>query len=384
MKVLIVAHSTKLSGGSNRSLLSIIDKMCNENNHVEVILPKKYGAMYDELEKRKVKTHYIAYGQIYGGKKLDKNRFLRTVIMNCKMIHDQIKSYFYSFKIRKDNFDVIYTNTSLPFFGGFLAKYLNIPHIWHCREFIYPKEDILPHNVFKKMAMLSQKVIVISSAMKEAYKEVGEDKLQLIYNGIELNTTDPIKCEHTGYNIIQVARIVEAKGQHDAIKAMNIVVKKGYKDIVLHFAGSPINKNSKYYLNLKEMINQYNLQNNIKFCGEIDGLKELRSIMDLELMCSKCEAFGRVTIEAMRSNILVVGTNSGGTKDIIKNNETGLLYEPGNYEELAELILYAYNNKNEVIKIANNGFRYSTENFTAQQFKVVCDLLKGEVSRWKR
>ena len=55
MKVLIVAHSTKLSGGANRSLLSIIDKMCNENNHVEVILPKKYGAMYDELEKRKVK-----------------------------------------------------------------------------------------------------------------------------------------------------------------------------------------------------------------------------------------------------------------------------------------------------------------------------------------
>jgi glycosyltransferase involved in cell wall biosynthesis len=53
------------------------------------------------------------------------------------------------------------------------------------------------------------------------------------------------------------------------------------------------------------------------------------------LMCSQSEAFGRVTVEAMRAGLPVCGTNSGGTPEIIEPGVTGLLSPVGDANALA-------------------------------------------------
>ena len=52
------------------------------------------------------------------------------------------------------------------------------------------------------------------------------------------------------------------------------------------------------------------------------------------LMCSECEAFGRVTVEAMRAGLPVCRTNSGGAPEIIDPGVNGLL-SPGRGRERA-------------------------------------------------
>ena len=260
-----------------------------------------------------------------------------------------------------------------------MAKHLNIPHVWHCREFIYPETDILPKNIFQLMSKLSRKVIVISTEMKQKFMSIGEDKLVLIHNGIESNKMEVFKQKHSGFNLIQVARIVESKRQEDAIEAINLLNKKGITDIYLYFAGQPESDKSSYYRHLKEMIKFYNLQDKVIFCGEIKDLSNLRSQMDVELMCSVAEAFGRVTIEAMRNKLLVIGTSSGGTLDIIENNVTGLLYPPCDYEKLADCIEFAYYNREKINKISEKGYIFSQTNFTEKQFVEIYELLKKEV-----
>ncbi len=44
------------------------------------------------------------------------------------------------------------------------------------------------------------------------------------------------------------------------------------------------------------------------------------------LMCSENEGLGRVSIEAMFYGCLVIGRNSGGTKDFVFDGKTGLLF----------------------------------------------------------
>ena len=50
------------------------------------------------------------------------------------------------------------------------------------------------------------------------------------------------------------------------------------------------------------------------------------------------EPFGLVAVEAMASSKPVVGSNAGGLAEIVLHGETGLLFQPGNVTELAQVL----------------------------------------------
>ena len=93
---------------------------------------------------------------------------------------------------------------------------------------------------------------------------------------------------------------------------------------------------------------------------------EIRKNMDLELVCSRCEAFGRVTIEAMMSMIPVIGANTGGTKELIKQGYNGLLYEKGDFEDLANKIEELYKDRSKIREMGKNAYDYS-KGFTSER-----------------
>ncbi|OUZ99708.1 Glycosyl transferase [Macleaya cordata] len=69
------------------------------------------------------------------------------------------------------------------------------------------------------------------------------------------------------------------------------------------------------------------------------------------------ETFGRVTIEAMAFGLPVLGTEAGGTKEIVEHNVTGLLHplgRPGT-KVLAQNLLYLLNNPSEREKMGMRG-----------------------------
>jgi glycosyltransferase involved in cell wall biosynthesis len=55
-------------------------------------------------------------------------------------------------------------------------------------------------------------------------------------------------------------------------------------------------------------------------------------------MCSASETFGMVTIEALARQIPIIGTNTGGTPELLANGSYGKLYEPGNHRQLAQAL----------------------------------------------
>ncbi len=55
-------------------------------------------------------------------------------------------------------------------------------------------------------------------------------------------------------------------------------------------------------------------------------------------MCSRMEAFGRVTVEALKAGLPVIGSNSGGTTEIIENNTNGVIFKYNNTNSLTNAI----------------------------------------------
>lgn len=84
-------------------------------------------------------------------------------------------------------------------------------------------------------------------------------------------------------------------------------------------------------------------------------MKSVRKNADAGLVTSENEAFGRTTIEGMLSMMAMIGRNSGGTSEQIKNDETGLLYD-GSVSDLARCICTLAEDRGLLQKFAKAGF----------------------------
>jgi glycosyltransferase involved in cell wall biosynthesis len=76
------------------------------------------------------------------------------------------------------------------------------------------------------------------------------------------------------------------------------------------------------------------------------------------------EALGLVILEAMASKTAVVASNIGGIPSVVKHNETGLLFEPGNEKDLTEKLSVILNNPGLSKRLTEKAYESIKENFT--------------------
>ena len=89
---------------------------------------------------------------------------------------------------------------------------------------------------------------------------------------------------------------------------------------------------------LKDLAVALNVQNRVHWRPPTDRLAAAYDCCDAYAMCSTSETFGMVTIEALARQIPIVGTNTGGTPELLANGRFGKLYEPGNHRQLAQAL----------------------------------------------
>jgi glycosyltransferase involved in cell wall biosynthesis len=127
---------------------------------------------------------------------------------------------------------------------------------------------------------------------------------------------------------VLVGYFSEAKGQRMAVEAVSIARQAGV-DIELTLVGAGNQKP------LSELARRLGVEDLVNIRGRTRDVGRYWSAAHVGLMCSQCEAFGRVTVEAMRAGLPVCGTNAGGTPEIIDPGVNGLLSPAGDANALA-------------------------------------------------
>jgi len=360
MKLLIVSNDST-TYGSNRSMLNLIDELKRKNIEIKVLIPNK-GDIEEELQKRKIEYKVEKYYSWITGKGCKKQikQLIKMLLNNILII--QINKW-----VKKEKFDIIHSSNSAVYIGAIIAQRNKTPHVWHIRELM--KED---HNLeffnekyTLKLFERASKLIYVSKCVKDKYsKLLNKNNGKLIYNGLpskeNINNEIP-SLDNNIFKCLIAGNICETKGQKEAIEAINILVKKGIKNVKLYLAGEGRLENE-----LKKYVEKNNLNKYIEFLGFRNDLDSIRKNVNIYLMCSKNEAFGRVTIEGMLSKNLIIGANTGGTVEIIRNNYSGILYKQGDAEDLAKKIEYAINNWEECKKIIENAYTEALNKFTIE------------------
>jgi len=369
-KVCIISHSSGL-GGAELSLLDLVETFRELGLECKVILPYPKGPLANRLEKLGVEYTIIPYGWWAA----------TSENITIKIIKNIIKSFLgfplIFLKIYRWKSDLILSNSSVVFIGSFSSKILNLKHIWFIREFGAEDHKLsfflgerLSYYIINK---LSDLVIVNSLAIKQKFKKfIPDHKFFILYpyknsKSIFLKENSFSNRDHSSLKCITIGSISPGKGHDDAIRAIANLHNRNIP-VELIIVGK-INNYSPYFKYLKEIINEYNLENYISFIDWVDDISPHLMKSDIFLMCSHYEAFGRVTVEAMLHKKPIIGSRSGGTIELVKDGFNGLLYNPRDHYDLAEKILYLYKNRKLIEEYGQNGFLWALENFSPEKYR---------------
>lgn len=378
MKALFVAHCTDFSG-ANKSFYSIIQQL-KDKITIIVLVNQKDGELIEKLQLIGIKVLFTKYGWWVTA---PRKNLVKQIYRKCVDLNNYKKSSLtgsFVEMLKQERFDFVYTNTSTVDIGARIAETLNIPHFWHVREF--GKEDFgfkpLVSDTYRNETFnKAKKVIAISEAIKRKYASiVPESKIVRIYNGFEI---DQLKAEESYHDlkskisILVTGQVCEGKGQIQAIEAVSNLYKKGYP-VKLMLAGSVDHS----YLD--PVLRKYREYSEwLTVLGQIKDVYKLRNDIDIELVCSRSEAFGRVTLEAMLHSIPVIGSNAGGNPELITDGENGLLFEYGHPEDLEKCILKLATNKNLYESIVRNAFEFSLQFTIEKTAQQVYETFKGNI-----
>jgi glycosyltransferase involved in cell wall biosynthesis len=203
-------------------------------------------------------------------------------------------------------------------------------------------------------------VIAVSPYVKDLIGEMTQSKIYVVSNGVDFEDVENIRqYQLDGHIIFYMGMLLKVKGVDILIKAIPMI-KKSIPDVHLLIAGA-----GKEETNLKNLLKELNVEENVKFLGVISGKKKYSyyKSADVCVLPSRFEGFGIILLEAMACGKSIVASNVGGIPTIVENEKTGLLFESGNVVDLAEKIITLLKDKELREKMGKAG-RERAKEFT--------------------
>jgi glycosyltransferase involved in cell wall biosynthesis len=170
--------------------------------------------------------------------------------------------------------------------------------------------------------------------------------VEVVYNSVDLERFDPARIDRAqvraGLGAVGerrvlmgvVAQLSPWKGQDTAIEALKLLREQGVDAHLLligsarFVARATRFDNEAYLARLRELVASSGLRDHVSWLGERDDVPELIRALDVLLLPSWEEPFGRAIIEAMALGVPVVATSVGGPAEIIEDGRQGYLLAP--------------------------------------------------------
>jgi glycogen synthase len=219
-------------------------------------------------------------------------------------------------------------------------------------------------------ALRLDRVICVSARVRALLVEAGVPiaHARVIHGGTDAGRF-PIgqqrECLPRGLKLLYAGQLVEHKGVHTAIQAMAQLANAQAADqITLTLVGSG---HPEYESLLRQMVENLGLQRHVQFCQavskeEMPGLLQQFDVLVFPSIYE--EPLARMTQEGMAAGLVVVGTTTGGTAEMLREGETGLTFAPEDADGLARQILRLLNEPDLGCQLAQAGRQLVWERFT--------------------
>lgn len=342
IKILFISHSSNFFGAEQSFLflLQHLDRNLFEPVVVlPAILPEEKDTLFKGLSELGCKIVVIEAPAWIG--KCD------TFNLAANLFDELSAVQVYKDLIERENIDVVYTNTITRLAGAIAAKLAGKPHVWHIREVLEDHPIKSPFGLeatFRLVEYLTDKLITNSNYVADQFAFAPAEKISVVYNAVDTGTFINavssgrlrkelgvgMDCPLIGI----IGSIHRHKNHEDLIRAVGRLNKESINCRLVVIGQA----DSEYKPYLLEIIDELEIGDSVSFLEFRNDMPEVFSELDLVVVASLAEPFGRTTIEAMAAGKPVVATNTGASPEIVVDGVTGYLVPPRVPEKMAEAI----------------------------------------------
>lgn len=360
-----------------------INQVINHGNDVVVFNLDGYNERQDEVHYQIINNSknpftliwHILFNLITLNSSLFFNKRTKHIFKSCLTDRKNILKYIYmllsldymSFKFKQEKVDLVVLHF---LFKSTLAGYIisrNLNKNYHLR--LHTNYSVLNESTCKDIIFGAHKTSAISRFTSEYYRNKYQvnSSIEVIRQSVNIDSLVKINTssEQTHkYSLIAIGRLVKKKGFHYLIESINQLNEKTQKKIKLCIYGTGPMK-----LQLQSLIDEKGLNERIVLMGSIPHSELMKKLKGAFLLIvpsietpSDLDGLPTVIPEAMALRVPVLANSVVGIHELIIDNHSGFLCQPGNIHHMAQKLKSILNNSFET-SIIDNAFTKVIEEY---------------------
>lgn len=279
--------------------------------------------------------------------------------------------------IRRERYHVVHTHSSKAgMLGRLAARIAGVPAIVHTmhgpgiHDFMPPVQRRIYVTAERLAARCTDALIAVSdSNRRQAMTMFGVPaaRTKTIYSGIDLSKLDrawdveraraDIALPAAWQIVLFVGRLDDAKAPHLLIEAFAKVLR------VLPATALVLVGSGDHEAGMRRQIAELGIGDHVRFMGTRDDVPAFLGLADVFALSSLWEGVGRAMTEAMLLGVPVVAPEIYGIPEIIRHDETGLLYPRGDTGALASRVVDLLTRPDHAKRLGDEGRRLTRRLF---------------------
>lgn len=360
-RILYIHGGGDVIGGIENHILDSLKHHIRFEGHVAIV---KDGRFLELIKQNEIKNYVC----LNGGK-------MRNIYKSAKAIINCLKY------IRQYNIKIVVANGMHSWiYAAIISKISGIKSVCYYTNEIGRGLD----NLINEIGLLFTPDIAVANSCYTAnsIKNIIKKKIEVVYPSaddkkiscIDADSSRRLIAKEFNFNpelfvFSVIGRIQVWKGQDVVIKAF--LKLSARENAVLLIVGDITFEKDRNYYEYLMSISKNN--KSIIFTGHRDDVPAIIKASDAIVHATiTAEPFGVVIVESMIARKPVIATSIGGPSELIRNNESGLLYKPGSVEELVKAMSLIQEDKDLRTDLCENAYSdyYSKFSFDVSMQKL--------------
>jgi glycosyltransferase involved in cell wall biosynthesis len=336
LKVVFLDHVARPSGGEI-AMLRLLPHLDRVNPHV--ILAED-GPLVERLHLAGCSTEVLPFND--RGRELHRDQVGSASVPVAAGMATAQYVLKLAARLRRLQPDLVHSNSlKSGVYGSLAARLAGIPMVWHVRDRI--AADYMPNGA----VVLIRQMLRRLPAAVIANSQTTMSTLNLSGSGQRLSAVvadviDPPPVRTAGderpltYGV--VGRLAPWKGQDLFLRAFARAFPEGQEQAVL--VGGALFGEDEYAQRLPGLAQELGIGGRTELRGHRHDIWEELTRIDVLVHSSITpEPFGQVILEGMAASVPVIAAAAGGPAEILRHDETGVLYKPSDVGELADAMV---------------------------------------------